>query len=233
MWDECVKASTLLEKSCRMRYVANVLGGSLTMISLMISQFRYTRPQLRRHKQDRKRVTTAMEDRYLRMRVLRNWSFTFTGLWKYLFVNVRNVKISTVTVRRLLRKAVWQVGLLPLGHRSLQYTKYNNYVSLGITQNWTVQDWKDKLFRGETTVCLWFTDSYDSIWLRYGECYNACNITPMEPVRVLCSGTMFALTPVPLSFLFNGGQWTPHTAWNTYFRIMLWSLPHSQNTIFT
>lgn len=178
--EEAVRASTLLDEGYSMRYVANAIGRHYSSISRIVARFNETGSHSRKTGQGRKRCTDQRDERFLRLLVLRNRTSTGTVL-KNEISNVRNLVISSRTVRRRLNEAGLssrrpaKKPLLTRWHRVQRLHFARNY------EHWTINDWKKVLFSDEMRVSLNSPDGRERVWRRTGERFARCNISPKIP----------------------------------------------------
>lgn len=178
--EEAVRASTLLGEGYSMRYVARLLGRHHSSISRIVRRHNETGSYHRRPGQGRKRCTNQIDERFLRQRALRDRRVT-SNLLKNELADVRNVVISSRTVRRRLREAELsnrRPAKKPLLTREHRVQRLN---FARVHQNWTINDWKQVLFSDETRVSLKAPDGRERVWRRRGERFASCNISPKIP----------------------------------------------------
>ncbi|RZC40880.1 HTH Tnp Tc3 2 domain containing protein [Asbolus verrucosus] len=99
--DECVQAATWVDEGWSYRNIVQRLGISHTTISRVIQRYRETQDHQRYLGQGRPRKTTALEDRFLRISVLRERFTTYRDLQRQL-ETIHEIQVSFKTVRRRL-----------------------------------------------------------------------------------------------------------------------------------
>lgn len=173
--DECVQAVTLHGEGVSYHAIGLRLGFSHTTISRAVQRYRETNSYNIRPKQGRPRVTTAVQDRFIRLSALRERFTTSRSLLMQLR-NVHNVHPSIDTVRRRLTEANLRIRvpargpLLNADHRRARLQFAREHV------NWTVADWENVLFTDESRFCLYSSDRRLRVIRRAGERYAQCNI---------------------------------------------------------
>ena len=98
-----MRAATLLEEGHTQRYVAEQLGVSQPVIWRLWQRYRDLHTVQRRHGSGRKRKKKPTEDRFVRLKALRNWRSTATDLWGEL-IKAHGTVVSTQTVLSRLRE---------------------------------------------------------------------------------------------------------------------------------
>nr|XP_022910488.1 uncharacterized protein LOC111421548 [Onthophagus taurus] len=99
--DECVEAVTLANEGISYREIGLRLGVSHTTISRAVQRFQETNDHTRRPGQGRRRVTTLRQDRFIRLRALRERFVAMRNL-QIQVADVHNIRISTNTEQRRL-----------------------------------------------------------------------------------------------------------------------------------
>lgn len=152
--DECVQAVTLAEEGWSFRAISLRLGVSHTTISRVIQRFRETNDHNRRQGQGRPRVTTQIQDRFIRIRALRERFTTARNLQMQLRA-IHNVQTSVDTVRRRLREQNLHIRIPATGpalnadHRRARLQFAREHV------DWNLEDWERVLFTDESRFCLY------------------------------------------------------------------------------
>lgn len=173
------KAVTLIEIGRSYKEVAQTLQVSKSVIFRIVRRYRQTGEYTRRAGQGRKRVTSARDDRFMTSSVLRNRTLTSSEVRSTL-QDVRQVTISTKTVRRRLKEAGIKSylpargPLLTTDHRVARANFARSY------QSWNDDDWGKILFTDESRFCLKPDDRRVKVWRRPGERYAQCNIVGRE-----------------------------------------------------
>ncbi|KAF2889936.1 hypothetical protein ILUMI_16237 [Ignelater luminosus] len=99
---ECVQI-VVLHEGWRYRRLRERFGISHTSVSRMMERYKETGNHSRRPGQGRRRVTKPVQDRFLRLRILRQRYVTTRSLQSKL-EDVHNVRISCRTVRQRLKE---------------------------------------------------------------------------------------------------------------------------------
>ena len=100
---EVARAVTMLEEGHTYRSVSRTLGVSVSVVHRNVQRYRRTGSYVRRRGQGRKRATSAVDDRFIRVQTLRNRRQTAVQT-QNLLEEVRNVRVSERTVRRRLNE---------------------------------------------------------------------------------------------------------------------------------
>ncbi|XP_072375814.1 uncharacterized protein [Diabrotica undecimpunctata] len=101
--EECAQIVVFPEEGWSYRHLGERFGVPHTSVSRMMERYRETGSHSRRPEQDRHRVTTSVQDRFLRLSTLRQ-RFVITRSLQSQLVDVHNVRISYETVRQRLKK---------------------------------------------------------------------------------------------------------------------------------
>jgi transposase len=151
--DECMQALILANKSWNYRTIGQRHGVSHTIISRVIQRFRETSESTRRPEYRKPHVTTAVQDRFLRVRDLRERFTTSRSLQRQL-ATTHNFRISVETVGRRLaehdlhpRQPAIGSLLTPV-HRQARVEFATNHL------HWNNDDWGRILFTDESRFFL-------------------------------------------------------------------------------
>jgi transposase len=167
----------LIQDGRSQRYVAQFLDVSRCSVQRAVKRFQQTGEYTRRRGSGRGKCTTARDDRFLALRVLRNRKTTAVNARNEL-QEVRGVAVSERTVRRRL------VGHNLNARRPAngpQLTRQHRVGRLHFGrehQNWGIEEWGQILFTDESRFCLKSPDGRQRIWRRRGERFAQCNIVP-------------------------------------------------------
>ncbi|KAL3282907.1 hypothetical protein HHI36_006065 [Cryptolaemus montrouzieri] len=134
---EVVRIAILLEEGRSKRYVTNLLNVNQSTLSRAINRYHETGEYGRRAGQGRNRITTPVDDRWLRLTVLRVRNCTAKMLQNELALS-RNVHISLQTVRNGLRRDDIRPRVVSTGPRltiELQDFSLPGNVQIGVFQN--------------------------------------------------------------------------------------------------
>ena len=153
------------------------VGHPRSTLADAIQRFRETGSYSRRPRQGRRRATTAVEDRFFRLQVLRERTATAPVLARRL-ADVYGTLVSPDTVRRRLREQnltsrVPATGsLLDAGHRRqrLEFARAH--------ADWDMNDWQTVLFTDECCFTRYSPDGRQRVWRRPGERYSQCCFSP-------------------------------------------------------
>lgn len=176
-YENSVRIVVLSEEGLSLRQISQRLGVSHSTVSRCLKRYRETGRHTRRPGGGRPRVTDPIDDRYLRVQALRARGSSATAL-QGIIAGVRNLQISTSTVRRRLREA----GLAsrrPMTGPLLTREHRRSRLRFALEhRDWTIEDWKRVLFTDETRVSLHSPDGRERVWRRHGERHSQACITP-------------------------------------------------------
>lgn len=172
---EAAQIVTLYNEGYRQKDIARRLRRGQSTVSNILKRYQETGNFVRRPGQGRKRCTTAIDDRFLILNSTRNRTLTSTHL-KNELLNVRQINVSSKTVRRRLKEA----GLKPRRPakvpRLLQNHKTRRLEFARTHIQWNIENWKNVLFTDETRIQLWKPDGRNHVYRRVGERYASCNL---------------------------------------------------------
>lgn len=177
---EAALARSLVQQGRSHRTVAEMLHVHHTTIGRVLRRFQETGSDDRRPGQGRPRVTNERDDRFLILSTLRD-RFTTSTSMQELIRHVRNVQISSSTVRRRLHGAGIASRRPATGPR---LTRQHRVARLAFARdhvNWTLEQWKRVLFTDETRVSLRGQDGRMQVWRRAGERYSQVCFSQREP----------------------------------------------------
>lgn len=172
----------LSEEGLSTRQIALRVGVHFSSVSRCMKRFRETGSYSRRPTSGRPRTTDPTDDRFIRLHALRQRNLTAPDI-QNLIRNVRNLRISTNTVRRRLVGAGLRVRRLAKGPQLTTRHRMQRLRFARDHQHWTVEEWKAVLFTDETRVALHIPDGRDRVWRRRGERYSRCCTVGVTPFR--------------------------------------------------
>jgi transposase len=170
--EECTVAVALSEKGRTQQSIAERFGVMQSTISRVINRYLETGINKRRTGKGRKRMTTANQDRFLRLQTLRQRFVTSTSLQEAFSLRY-NALISQDTIRRRLAEHqllpyVPATGPLLTAEHRLEFAHAH--------LNWQEADWARVLFTNESRFCRFSNDRRMRVYRRPGEPYVQCNI---------------------------------------------------------
>lgn len=177
--EQAVKVITLIEDGRSQRYVANVIGVQQSTISRIVSRYRETGQCSRREGQGRRRITTAVDDRFLRVTALRTRHCTARMLQRDLLA-ATNVNMSLQTVRNRLREHNLRAMVPARGPR---LTRAHRVARLQFARehvDWGLAEWSNVLFSDESRYCLYSLDRRMPVYRRPGERHAQFNFRHLE-----------------------------------------------------
>ncbi|XP_072380860.1 uncharacterized protein [Diabrotica undecimpunctata] len=134
--EECAQIVVLHEEGWSSRHLGKRFGVHHTSVSRMMEQCRETRSHSRRPGQGRHRVKTSVQDRFLRLRTLRQRFVTTRSLQSQL-EDVHNVRIScqTVVICNLVNRIPARGPALTIAHRRARLEFARNHI------HWLEDNW--------------------------------------------------------------------------------------------
>lgn len=204
--EEVAQAVALVQDGRSMHYVAQLLGTTASTISRALRRYRETGSYSRRPGSGPRRATSARDDQFLRLQVLRDRHSSAVEARNRL-QQVRGVNISERTVRRRLEEANLHCRRPATGpdltpqHRTarLHYARQH--------RDWTMQQWECVLFTDESRFCLRSPDGRERVWRRPGERYQPCSFSARTPFRggsVMVWAGISVTARTELVFIENG-----------------------------
>ena len=186
--ENCVMAVTLMEEGRSQRYIADRLGVTQSAVSYVLKRYRENRDHQRRPGQGRRRVTNAVQDRYMVQQVLRNRTLTAPEL-QNVVRRTYGIQISSNTIRRRLRGRNLTPRIPARGPRLTAEHRRNRLQFARMHVNWEPADWSRVLFSDETRFSLYHSDRRVRVYRRPGERYAQCNF--VENIRHGGGSVMF------------------------------------------
>lgn len=199
-------AVALIEDGRSYRYVAERLGASIGSIHRAVKRFRETNSYSRRRGSGCKRATTARDDRFIRLEVLRDRNSTAVQIQNRLR-HSRQVEVSKWTIRRRLHESNLRSRkpatgpLLELRHRRARLDFAYQHI------DWTFEQWASVLFTDESRFALRSPDGRERVWRRPGERYSPCTFSPRVPFQggsVMVWGGINAKGKTDIVFIEHG-----------------------------
>ncbi|XP_072400174.1 uncharacterized protein [Diabrotica undecimpunctata] len=152
--DPVVRIISPIEDGRGQRYVANLVGVNQSTVSRVVVRYRETGLYERRAVTGRPRATTHLNNRFLVLQALRRRHVTASQL-QYDLAETRNVRVSSETVRHILRQSGIRARVAATAPR---LTREHRIAGLTFTReqvNWNVDDWGNILFKDESRFCLY------------------------------------------------------------------------------
>lgn len=174
---DVARAVTMIDLGRSYKDVADLFGKSKATIHYCVQRWRETGEVERRRGQGRKRSTTALDDRFIRMQTLRNRRQTAVQSSNQL-EEVRETRVSERTVRRRLNEAglkarrTKKAPQLQRRHRVARLAFARQY------ENWNEDQWRNVLFTDESRFCVNSIDGRERVYRRAGEQNEQFNFTP-------------------------------------------------------
>lgn len=172
---ECAVVVALHEEGYRQAQLAQRFDVTQSSISRILKRYEETGRNSRRRGQGRRKVTNHRQDRFIRLRALRQ-RFTTSTLIQGEFVERYNFAISQSTISRRLRQSGLRPRkaatgpLLTRDHRRGRLEFAREHL------NWQIEDWAKVLFSDESRFCLFSNDRRNLVYRRPGERYSQCNM---------------------------------------------------------
>ncbi|XP_072392409.1 uncharacterized protein [Diabrotica undecimpunctata] len=168
--EECAQIVVLHEEGWSYRHLGERFGVHHISVSRMMERYRETGSHCRRPVQGRHRVTTSVQDRFLRLRTLRQRFVTTRSLQSQL-EDVHNIRISCETVRQrlkegnLVNRIPARGPALTVAHRRKRLEFVRNHI------HWLEAGWNRVLFTDESRFCLYNCDRRIRVYRRQNERY--------------------------------------------------------------
>lgn len=178
--NDVTRAVTLIETGVSQRQVGQRLGVSQSVISRLWNRYQELHSVHRRPGQGRRRSTSDVDDRYLRLSALRHRFSTARELQNELS-RATGTRISDQTVRNRLRESGLrsrrpvQVPRLTLRH------KRNRMQFARAHRRWQLQNWRRVLFSDESKFTLFGNDGRARVFRRRNERFNPCCLSTRVP----------------------------------------------------
>lgn len=174
--EECAQALILFEEGWNYRRIGRRFNVYHTTVSRVIERFRDTGSHGRRPGQGRNRITTPIEDRFLRLSALRQRFVTARTLQTQLR-DATGLQVCGETVRQRLREH----NLRPrIAARGPALTRDHRRARLNFARehlNWLEAEWQQVLFTDESRFCLYNNDRRIRVYGRTNERYAQCNFS--------------------------------------------------------
>lgn len=174
--EDSARAVALHDVGHSYREVAHILGFSKSSVERAVARFRMTGSYGRRPGSGRQRATTAIDDRFIRVSVLRDRHTSAVEIQNAL-QRVRQVAVNEITVRRRLHEANLRARRPATGPELLREHRTNRLLFARQHINWNRQDWRQVLFSDESRFCLRSPDGRERVWRRQGERFAQCNFS--------------------------------------------------------
>lgn len=174
--EECAQAVVLVEVGWSFRRIGQRFNVAHTTVSRVIQRYREAGNHVRRPGQGRNRITTPINDRYLRLSTLRQRFVTARSLQMQLR-EVSGLQISGETIRQRLRafnlrpRVAARGPALTRDHRRARLNFATDHV------NWPEDQWERVLFTDESRFCLYNNDRRLRVYRRPNERYSQCNFS--------------------------------------------------------
>lgn len=173
---EVARIIALLQQGFSMRYVAQDIGASVSVVSRAWLRYQDTGNYTRREGSGRSRLTTNRQDRAIVRYALERRIITARNIRND--IHLRHV--CEQTIRNRLREAGLrprvraQVPRLTLVHRQVRYQFARDHI------NWTARDWRNVYFSDESRFCLYGNDARIRTWRRRNERYDRRCVMPIR-----------------------------------------------------
>lgn len=151
--------------------VARQFGVTDRTIRYLQTRLRETGSSNDRPRSGRPRVTSAADDRYIRLSHLRRRSQPATSTARTLPGRARN-RISAQTVRRRLHRTGMRSRATYAGMPLTNARRLARHRWATVHARWRLQDWNNILFTDESRFCLDFHDGRLRTWRRTGERFD-------------------------------------------------------------
>ncbi|XP_072376013.1 uncharacterized protein, partial [Diabrotica undecimpunctata] len=159
---QVVRIFSLIEDGRSQRYVANLVGLKQSTVPRVVVRYRETGLYERRAVTGRPRATTHVDNRFLVLQALCRRHVTASQV-QHDLVETRNVRVSTETVRHILRQSGIRARVavtaprLTREHRIARLTFAREHI------NWNIDDWETH-FTDLITFNIPFYTTYSTRW---------------------------------------------------------------------
>lgn len=204
--EDIARADALAREGRSLRYIAETLGVAKSTIHDALRRFRETGSYDRRAGSGRPRATTAVDDRFITLSVLRDRHLTAPEVRVRLEV-ARNTHVSADTVRRRLREHEIVSRRPATGPQLLERHRRERRLFADQYSHWTLEQWGTVLFTDESRFGLYHSDDRGRVWRRPGERFAQCTIPesrPFERRSVMVWGGINFHARTELIFINNG-----------------------------
>lgn len=180
--EDVARVVALIEAGHSQRDAARQTGIPRTTIQYVYQRYRETGEYSRRSGSGSQRRTTARDDRFVVLSVLRNRHQTAVGVRNEL-ERVRGVSVSERTIRRRLQERGLQARRPATGPQLLPRHRRQRLQFAREHVNWTIAQWGNVLFSDESRFCLRGADGRERVWRRSGERYAECTRSETVPFQ--------------------------------------------------
>lgn len=174
--EDSARAVALHDVGYSYREVADMLGFTKSSVERAVARFRETGSYGRRPGSGRNRATSALDDRFIRVSVLRD-RHTSAVVIRNELQRVRQVAVNEITVRRRLNEVNLRARRPATGPELLRQHRVNRLLFSQEHINWNLQEWRQVLFSDESRFCLRSPDGRERVWRRQGERFAQCNFS--------------------------------------------------------
>lgn len=174
--ENSAKAIALVEDGRNYEYVARILHVHRSTIKRVVERFRQTGRNKRRTGSGRKRKTTAIDDRFLHLKTLRDRHLTSVQSRNQL-QEVRGTNVSAWTVRRRLKEFGLKACRPATGPKLLPRHRVARLQFATEHLHWNLEQWNNVLFTDESRFCLHSPDGRKRVWRRNGERFAECTFS--------------------------------------------------------
>jgi len=204
--DQCVEITTLHTEGHGYRELGRRYGVAHTTVARVVQRYQETHTHDRRPGQGRPRATTPSEDRFIRLRALRERHTTARHLQIQL-AEVHGTRVSDNTVRRRLAEHNCRPRRPAVGppltreHRRARLAFARQHI------RWTDDDWATVLFTDESRVALYSSDMRGRVYRRPNERFAQVNMREVVPFgggSVMVWGGISLSGPTELHILDGG-----------------------------
>lgn len=165
---QVAQAVLLTEQGRTQREVATTLNVPRTTLRYALKRYRETRLYTRRPGSGRIRCTSARDDRFIILEVLRNRFLTAVEIRRRLQV-ARGVVVSERTIRRRMEERDIRAKRPARGPELERHHRVARLRFAREHVNWTLDQWSKVLFSDECRVALRAPDGRERVYRRRGE----------------------------------------------------------------
>lgn len=168
--EQVAQAVALIDQGLTQREVAMVLNVPRSSMQYALKRYQETGRYTRRPGSGGVRCTSARDDRFIVMEILRNRFLTAVEIRQRL-QNVRGINVSERTIRRRMEEMNLRSRRPARGPELLRQHRAARLRFAREHVNWTHEQWAKVLFTDECRIALRAPDGRERVWRRRGERY--------------------------------------------------------------
>lgn len=174
--DQVAQAVILIDQGLTQREVAIALNVPRSSMQYALKRYQETGSYTRRSGSGGVRCTSARDDRFIILEILRNRFLTAVEIRQRL-QNIRGINVSERTVRRRMEEVNLRARRPARGPELLRQHRVARLRFAREHENWTPDQWARVLFTDECRIALRAPDSRERVWRRQGERFLPITMT--------------------------------------------------------